>query len=500
MLILDNVENPQEILSAFIPSKHQESILITTRWRDVGTLAYSEMLPLLSEDDAVLFLLRRAGRIPKKASVTDVTSGDFVLARDLCQLLGRLPLALDQAGAYIAENGGSLQNYIDLYHKYRPILLDRRNAVDQPGRDNGSDHPDSVLLTFWLSWDQIQQHNVLAEKVLQFCSFLSPDNIPEPLVQRGVCLSENEGEVNKLEMDEAVGLLHRYSLVERTEHMLSLHRLVQEVMQEVLSEEARQQWMRRAIKMINVFFPSGEHGTWLQCESLLPHALICAKWVSVLDQKKSEDARLLGASGRYLYERGQYREAEPLLKHALLIREEQLEVSYTDMTNSLNNLAGLYRAQGRYGEAEPLLRHALRIAEKQLGASHPQTATTLNNLAAIYESQGHYGEAEPLYQRALRIQEEQLGTSHPDTLSSLNNLALLYYHQGRYREAESLLKRALHIAEEQLGASHLMTQQILKNLLTLLSHLYTNGDMEALFQLLAQSEQDGNTYREASQE
>ena len=105
-----------------------------------------------------------------------------------------------------------------------------------------------------------------------------------------------------------------------------------------------------------------------------------------------------------------------------------------------------------------------------------------------------------MYQRALAICEQQLGAGHPNMAGSLNNLALLYYHQGRYREAESLLKRALHIAEEQLGASHLMTQQILKNLLTLLSHLYTNGDMEALFQLLAQSEQDGNTYREASQE
>jgi tetratricopeptide (TPR) repeat protein len=575
LLIFDNVEDPQAILSTFVPSKHQGSVLITTRRRDAGTLAHNEVLPLLSEDEAILFLLRRAGRIAKSASVTDATSTDFFLARDLCQLLGHLPLALDQAGAYIAENGCSLQRYRELYEHSRPKLLDRRGSRD---------HPDSVVMTFWLSWEQIQQRNALAGKALQFCAFLATDQIPEPLVQAGIMFSETEKAPEDVELDEALGLLYRYSLIERAGPSLSLHRLVLDVTQEVLSEEEQQQWMRRAIRVVNAFFPSGEHGTWLQCEILLPHALTCAKWISVLGQKKFEDAQLLGASGLYLYERGQYREAEPLLKHALLIREEQLEVSHTDVTNSLNNLAALYRAQGRYGEAEllyqraldiaegqlgashpqtaaslnnlaavyesqgrygeaePLYRRALRIAEKQLGASHPQTAASLNNLATLYENQGHYGEAEPLYQRALHIREEQLGASHPDTAGSLNNLALLYYNQGHYGEAEPLLKRALLIAEEQLGGSHPQiagslsnlaelyriqgrygeaeplyrravkvaltslgpehpqTQQILRNLLALLSNLYTNGDMVALFQLLAQKEQDGNTDGEASHE
>jgi transcriptional regulator with XRE-family HTH domain len=231
LLIFDNVEDPEAILSTFVPSKHQGSVLITTRRRDVGVLAHSEMLPLFSEEDAVLFLLRRTKRIAKETQVTEATADEVSLAIGLCQFLDRLPLALDQAGAYIVENGCSLQHYIDLYDKFRPILLDRRS---------GSDHPDSVLITFWLSWEQIQQRNILAGKALQFCSFLAPNQIPEPLVRAGVLLSENEETTNDLEMDEAVGLLHRYSLVERREQTLSLHRLVQEVIQEILSEEERQ--------------------------------------------------------------------------------------------------------------------------------------------------------------------------------------------------------------------------------------------------------------------
>jgi len=324
LLIFDNVEDLQSILSTFVPSKHQGNVLITTRKRDAGTLAQRDELPLLSENDAVLFLLRRADRIGRTDDVTEATANDFFLARDLCQLLGRLTLALDQAGAYIAENRCPLQHYIDLYHQFRPILLDRRNANDQPDRRNRNDHPDSVLMTFWLSWDQIQQRNRLSGRALQFCSFLASDRIPEQLVLDGTTPSEIERTRNTLEMDEALGLLHRYSLIERTDQMLSLHRLVQEVVQEVLSEEERQQWMERVILVVNSAFPSGEYKTWSLCEILLPHVLMCAKWTFDLRQQQVEGVQLFTAAGRYLCERGQYAEAERLYQLALTIAERQL--------------------------------------------------------------------------------------------------------------------------------------------------------------------------------
>lgn len=89
--------------------------------------------------------------------------------------------------------------------------------------------------------------------------------------------------------------------------------------------------------------------------------------------------------------------------------------------SSLNNLAGLYRAQGRYSEAEPLFVRSLSILEQQLGATHPSVATSLNNLAALYESQGRYSEAEPLYLQALTILFNSLGTDHPNTQTGWQN-------------------------------------------------------------------------------
>jgi len=68
---------------------------------------------------------------------------------------------------------------------------------------------------------------------------------------------------------------------------------------------------------------------------------------------------------------------------------------HPDVAQSLNNLAGLYRAQGAYPKAEPLFVRALAIREKALGPMHPLVANTLNNLARLYQAQGASPKAEP---------------------------------------------------------------------------------------------------------
>ncbi|GHO98456.1 hypothetical protein KSF_085040 [Reticulibacter mediterranei] len=83
-----------------------------------------------------------------------------------------------------------------------------------------------------------------------------------------------------------------------------------------------------------------------------------------------------------------------------------------------------------------------------------------------------------------------MGASHPDTARSLNNLAILYQAQERYQEAELLMRRAVMICQESLGMEHPVTQQLLKHYILLLADLHTNGDVEALLHLLAQTEQD----------
>ncbi|RXM90889.1 Kinesin light chain 1 [Acipenser ruthenus] len=89
---------------------------------------------------------------------------------------------------------------------------------------------------------------------------------------------------------------------------------------------------------------------------------------------------------------------------------------------TLNNLAVLYGKRGKYKEAEPLCKRALEIREKVLGKYHPDVAKQLNNLALLCQNQGKYEEVEYYYRRALEIYESKLGSDDPNVAKTKNNL------------------------------------------------------------------------------
>lgn len=139
------------------------------------------------------------------------------------------------------------------------------------------------------------------------------------------------------------------------------------------------------------------------------------------------------------------------------------------MAATLNNLAVLYGKRGKYKDAEPLCKRALEIREKVLGKDHPDVAKQLNNLALLCQNQvrnllsfcrnfssekfdlflqGKCEEVERYYQRALEIYESKLGPDDPNVAKTKNNLASAYLKQGKYKEAEVLYKQVLTRAHE----------------------------------------------------
>jgi tetratricopeptide (TPR) repeat protein len=150
-----------------------------------------------------------------------------------------------------------------------------------------------------------------------------------------------------------------------------------------------------------------------------------------------------------------FKEAEENYKKAIELQKKAGMTENSDYATSLNNLAGLYKAQGKYDLAEPLYQEALRIFEKVFGdKDYPEYATSLNNLALLYSDQGKYEQAESRYLEALEIKKKVLGTDNPSYAISLNNLALLYKKQGKYDLAESRYLEALRIEEKVLGKEH----------------------------------------------
>ena len=275
------------------------------------------------------------------------------------EALGGLPLALDQAGAYLAETHCRLSDYLVLLQRERESLLKRRGAVP-------SEHPQSVTATFALALAQVQQRSEAASELLRLCAYLAPEAIPLDLVSQeaaelGPVLAPVVAHV--LALDAALETLQVYSLVrlEAESRTLSLHRLVQAVQQEALSTPEQYRWAERAVRLLSISFPLPEVPTWERCQQLLPHALLCAGHIKRWGLAFSEAASLLQQAGRYLYQRAAYEQALPLLQQALAIRVQVYDLDHLNVATSLNDLGDLYLAQGQYEAALPLYQRALAI-------------------------------------------------------------------------------------------------------------------------------------------
>jgi tetratricopeptide (TPR) repeat protein len=478
LLILDNA-NDLVVARAFIPPAARGHILLTTQAQATGAIPSIEIPDMLPEDGALL-LLRRAKIMKADAPLAVAAEPAHATALHLSRELGGLPLALDQAGAFIEETGCALASYLDLYRQRRAELLDVRGGF-------GPDHPDSVATTFELSFERVASASPAAADLLRLCAFLHPDAIPEEILTEGAAeLGPNLGPVaaDPLKLNAAFAEILKYSLLRRDAdaNSLGIHRLIQVVIQDGLTEQQKRQWAERAVRAVNRTFPVVEFANWAQCERLVPQALACASLVETYLFEFKEAARLLNKAGYYLDDRARFSGVEPLYQRTLGILEKALGPEHPDVATSLSNLALLYDDQGKYAQAEPLFHRALAIDEKALGPNHPGVVTDLNNLAALYCEQGKYAQAEPLYERALAVDEKSLGPNHPSLASDLDKLAALYCEQGKYAQAEPLYRRALAILEKALGPDHPDVATSLNNLALLYQNQGKCAQAEPLYQ------------------
>jgi tetratricopeptide (TPR) repeat protein len=172
-------------------------------------------------------------------------------------------------------------------------------------------------------------------------------------------------------------------------------------------------------------------------------------------QQQLKRAKELNQRVFELWKAGRSREALPLAREVLKIRQQILGPEHKDTAQGLLNLAAQYDAIREYADAEPLYVKSLEIQKKVLGENHPDYAQGLNNLAYLYWKQSNYSRAEPLFRRALEIQKKSLGENHPDYAQSLHNLAALYQAKGDYARAEPLYRQAMEITKNLRGENHL---------------------------------------------
>ena len=247
LLLVDNMD--QKKLSSYTrkmflgqwKSKTLGDILVTSRRSPQALCEDLDLHPencleldAFSVVESIEFLKKRIGL---SSAFEDQEEG----VKELAQELGGLPLALEQAAAYISALRCSAQSYLEQYREQRSILLNRKSA--KPCSEVYSEARLAVRTTWRLNFSYIENDETdeglgkAASFFMKIATYLSPDEIPIEILNVGAPEIDHKYLKDRLKMpigaEQIVDLLLRFSLFNRkSDDSLSIHRLVQEALKE----------------------------------------------------------------------------------------------------------------------------------------------------------------------------------------------------------------------------------------------------------------------------
>lgn len=475
LLVFDNVEDAQT-LEPYLPGSAGGHVVITSRrrmWWDFHSLTVGPWMRSESLD-----FLR-------------VTIPDEALGDALADLFGDLPLALEQALAYIRETSTPPLDYLQLARRRMPELLDAGSA---------SSYSKTVATAWSVSFDKIRGEAPGANAVLHLYSFLASEGIPHALLTnadaRTLPKELRALAADRLAYNRAISALVRYSLVQATTESITIHRLVQAIVRQGLKPADARRGAAMAVTMMRSVFPTdvGTATRWERCTRFLPHALVAAERATEAGVCLGDAAWLFERIGSFLRARGDYGSARRAFEAALaLLRQPHdfVEPELADVSNKLgmalrasgllteardtflqaeqaeiadhgpdshhraailDNLGTIHRAMGDLDSARGAHTQALAIKGQLLGDEHPDLAVTLNGLGTTLRELGETLEARRTHARALAVREIALGDHHPDVATSLNNLGNVLADLRQLPTARALLERAVGTDEAAFGA------------------------------------------------
>ena len=148
IMVFDNADvMSPATLEGYFPPGRMGNILITSRNSTMRTLTLPENsleVTGMEEKDVIGLLL-------KASCFESPTSDVHVEALRIVKELFYFPLAIDQAGAYIASGATTIEDYLAKYSKHQKILLSHSEFT------GASKYNRTVYETWELSYKEIQQ-------------------------------------------------------------------------------------------------------------------------------------------------------------------------------------------------------------------------------------------------------------------------------------------------------------------------------------------------------
>ncbi|MEQ6342084.1 MAG: DUF4062 domain-containing protein [Gammaproteobacteria bacterium] len=321
LLILDNIDTEDDAaaVEALLPQLCGGHALLTSRLANWSGSIAALPLGVLSPEAATEFLLARTAAQRRKQA------DDPAVARTLAKELGRLALALEQAGAYIAQRRLGFARYLEEWQEQRDKVL----AWFDPRL---MQYPKSVAVTWQTSFERLGEP---ARRLLQRLAWLAPEPIPESLLDVPV----PELDAAAADTFAALAELESYSLITRAADTptFSVHRLVQEVTRRSQRDDPAHTALAEALRWVDAAFVGDPQDVrnWPVLDPLAPHARAVAAHADAAGLA-DPTTRLLNQTGLLLLAKAQYAEAEPLTRRALAIDEASFGADHPRVAIELN--------------------------------------------------------------------------------------------------------------------------------------------------------------------
>lgn len=452
LLILDNIEDAR-VIQDFLPQQGKGHILLTTLAKQpISSIAPCIEIEEMGIEEGAAFLLRRTKKLQIDQELDQAEGGDRVQAETVVKEMGGLPLALDQAAAYIAETECSLAEYFDRYQKRRIAMLDLRGA-------SITGHPLSVVVTFSLLFEKVEQVNLSAFELLRFCAFLHPVDIPPEIVASSAAFVDPSLQSVVLDphlLDQAVNVLRKYSLIRRhpVTKSLSMHRLVQIILKERLDDDIQRRCAEWAVRAVEKVFVNARVAVLQEHAKYFPHVLECIELIHRWDLRFTESAHLLYLAAYNLQEHAIYEAAEPLTLLAWNTYKQVVGPNDPQVVNCLLLWASLHQMTGEYSFSEVFFRHAQMVCERRPGRNSALRATIFHHLAHLYVKMGKILLAKKYCLQALALYLETNEENLLEIATALHTLGLVYAYQGLFEQAEDSLSSAVVLKALVVGEHH----------------------------------------------
>ena len=240
LLLLDNVDNVEQI-KPLVPSNKQGHVIFTANDVNITGFGHEVEISEIENNDGELLLFRRASS-SSQLSYKDIPEKDHRHLGEIVLGLGRSPLAINIAGAYIYSTKSSWDSYLELI---------KTKAILGEGDPTDPYQNKSILKAFEVSYlatcapdENTKDSELIADSAMHMIHgsvFISPNEIPEEFLQTYVL---KQGErfqkvINDIYLwSKAREKALQFDLLryDRKRNMYWSHRLIQMNIEELLGE------------------------------------------------------------------------------------------------------------------------------------------------------------------------------------------------------------------------------------------------------------------------